>query len=54
MLTSQHYSPHDLLPACEPRTCNADPVKFYDTVAKHLIKDTVRIMDNGLPIDLNY
>lgn len=52
MNTSDYYSPHDLLPACEPKTCSTNPYEFYDTVAKFLIKDTVRIMDNGLPIDL--
>lgn len=47
------YSPHSLLPAPEPRTYNPDPDFFYHNVAKHLIKDTVRLMGNGLHIDLD-
>ena len=52
MDTSAEYSPMDLLPAPEP--CTVDPPEdyFYHNVAKHLIRDTVRIMANGLPIDL--
>ena len=46
------YSPHSLLPAPEPSTVNYEPNYFYDNVAKHLVKDAVRIMHNGLPIDL--
>lgn len=53
METSISYSPHSLLPAAEPKTVSPDNGYFYQNVAKHLIKDTVRIMDNGLPIDLN-
>lgn len=53
MQTSADYSPWSLLPAPEPRTV-APPVDyFYDNVAKHLVKDTVRIMSNGIPIDLD-
>ena len=53
MTTSADYSPHSLLPAPEPRTV-APPVDYcYDNVAKHLVKDTVRIMSNGLGIDLD-
>ena len=52
METNITYSPHDLLPAKEPKVVDANPYGFYDDVAKHLIKDTVRIMNNGLPIDL--
>lgn len=52
MDTNIHYSPWDQLPAPEP--CTIDPPEdyFYDNTAKHLIKDTVRIMMNGLPINL--
>lgn len=53
METNEKYSPHDLLPAKEPKNSDANPYSFYDDVAKHLIKDTVRIMNNGLPIDLH-
>ena len=51
--TSEHYSPHSLLPAPEPRTVEYPEGYFYHNVAKHLIRDTVRIMNNGLHIDLN-
>ena len=44
--------PWQLLPAPEPCTVSPPEGYFYDTVAKHLIKDTVRIMSNGLPIDM--
>jgi len=46
------YSPHSLLPSPEPRSYNPAPTYFYDNVAKHLIKDTVRLMNNGLHINL--
>jgi hypothetical protein len=47
------YSPHQLLPAPEPRTVSPPDGYFYHNVAKHLIRDTVRLMNNGLSIDLN-
>lgn len=47
------YSPHDLLPAPNPKTSEYPLEFFYEKVAKHLIKDTVRVMDNGLHIDLD-
>ena len=47
------YSPHDLLPAPIPSTIDPPQDYFYESVAKHLIKDTVRITSNGLPIDLH-
>ena len=53
MNTSANYSPWDLLPAPEPRTVSPPYGYFYDNVVKHLVKDTVRIMHNGLPIDLD-
>ena len=53
MNTSEHYSPFDLLPSPEPCTVLPPDGYFYDNVAKHLIKDTVRVMANGLPIDLD-
>ena len=52
MKTSELYSPHDLLPAPIPASVSPPIDYFYHNVAKHLIKDTVRIMSNGLPIDL--
>lgn len=52
MKTSVDYSPWSLLPAPEPCTISPPPNYFYEEVAKHLIKDTVRLMANGLPIDL--
>ena len=51
--TSEHYSPHDLLPAPPPMDYTPPPGYFYENVAKHLIKDCVKIMSNGLPIDLD-
>lgn len=46
------YSPHDQLPAPEPKTVEYPLEHFYQNTARYLIKDTVRIMDNGLHIDL--
>lgn len=53
MTTNTHYSPWDLLPAPEPCTVSPPADYFYNNVSKHLVKDTVRIMNNGLPIDLD-
>jgi len=50
--TSEVFSPHDLLPAPTPSEESPPFGYFYDNVSKHLIKDVVRIMMNGLPIDL--
>lgn len=47
------YSPHDQLPAPNPATTRYDFGHFYYNTASYLIKDTVRIMDNGLHIDLD-
>jgi hypothetical protein len=41
-----------LLPAPEPKSYRPPPGYFYSNVAKHLVKDSVKIMSNGLPIDL--
>lgn len=46
-------TPFDLLPAPEPCTINPPPDYFYNNVAKHFLKDAVRIMMNGIPIDLS-
>ena len=51
--SNTEYSPWQLLPAPEPRTVSPPPDYFYHNVAKHLVKDTVRICHNGLGIDLN-
>jgi len=47
-------SPHDLLPLAPPcdEEFKDDKSFFYINVAKPLIADTIRIMSNGLPIDL--
>lgn len=47
------YSPHDQLPAPEPKHTEYDLGHFYQNTARYLIKDAVRIMDNGLNIDLD-
>lgn len=47
------YSPWDLLPAPEPCTVNPGEDYFYENVVKHLVKDIVRLMNTGLPIDLS-
>ena len=53
MDTNQLYSPHDLLPAPEPRTVDPPDFYFYENVSKHLVKDVVRIMANGIPINMD-
>lgn len=45
--------PWKLLPAPPPMETTYEPDFFYNNVAKPLIADTVRIMMNGLPIDIN-
>ena len=45
-------TPFELLPTQEPRTVEPPPQSFYENVSKHLIKDVIRIMHNGIPIDL--
>ena len=51
--TADNYSPWSLLPSPEPRTVSPPIDYFYHHVAKHLISDTVRIMSNGIHIDLD-
>ena len=46
------YSPWDQLPAPEPCKAEYPLDHFYHNTAKYLIRDTVRVMDNGLHIDL--
>lgn len=52
MDTNEEYSAWDQLPQPEPKLTSYPASHFYEHTAKHLIKDTVRIMDNGLHIDL--
>ncbi|AGM46929.1 DNA polymerase [Alteromonas phage vB_AmaP_AD45-P2] len=47
------YSPHDQLPAPEPTGQHYPVGYFYENTARHLIKDAVRIMDNGLAINID-
>lgn len=53
-MKKQRFSPHDLLPLKRPseEEFKDQPLFFYENVAKPLIADTIRIMNNGLPIDL--
>ena len=53
MTTDPNYSCWNLLPAPEPCTISPPADYFYEHVAKHLVRDTVRITSNGLGIDLN-
>lgn len=50
--TDAYYSPWDQLPAPSPKHALYPDHHFYHHTAKWLIRDTVRIMNNGLPIDL--
>ena len=50
--TYEHYSPWDQLPAPIPAETSYYSRHFYENTAKHLIADFVRIMNNGLHIDL--
>lgn len=50
--TNIDYSPWSLLPAPNPSTVSPPVDYFYHNVVKHLVRDTVRIMANGVPIDL--
>lgn len=50
--TSEHYSPWDQLPAPVPADSVYFSRHFYENTAKHLIPCFVRIMNNGLHIDL--
>jgi len=47
------YSPWDLLPAPVPSSESPASDYFYHEVLKHLIPDTVRLMNNGIPIDMD-
>ena len=50
--TGCEYSPWDQLPGPQPSESTYLPRGFYENTAKHLIKDTVRIMANGIQMDL--
>jgi|GEM_PF-6331753 len=50
--TYEHYSPHDQLPAALPAESKYLTRHFYENTAKHLIPCFVKIMNNGLHIDL--
>lgn len=50
--TNVEYSPHDQLPSPLPSESKYLSRHFYENTAKHLVKDFVRIMNNGLHIDL--
>ena len=49
---TEGYSPWDQLPMPEPRTVDYPFGYFYEHTAKYIIKDAVRLMDNGLNVDL--
>lgn len=51
--TTENYSPWVQLPAPSPKTARYPEAHFYHNTAKWLVRDTVRIMMNGLPIDLH-
>lgn len=53
LILPDSYSCWDQLPAEEPKTETYSFGHFYEKTAKHLIKDTVRIMDNGLSINID-
>ena len=47
------YSPHDLLPVKAPLNNPEPDGFFYEKVMKHLVPDILRIMSNGIPIDMS-
>jgi len=47
------YSPHSLLPAPEARYDSPPADYFYENVAKHLIKDVIKLMNAGIHIDMH-
>ena len=51
--TNTKYSPHQQLPAPVPKDSLYLTRHFYENTSKHLIKDIVKIMMNGLHIDLD-
>lgn len=51
--TMDNYSPWMQLPAPTPKGAVYKESYFYHMTAKWLVRDTVRLMVNGLPIDLN-
>lgn len=53
MDTNVDWSPHDLLPQPNPKTTEYSVDFFYEMVSKHLVKDVVRIMNNGIQMDMH-
>jgi len=53
MDTNLIWSPHDLLPQPKPSETRYSVDFFYEMVSKHLVKDVVRIMMNGIHLDLH-
>ena len=51
-LTTKQYSPWDQLPAEVPKEIDYPDGYFYNNTGKYLIKDTVRIMNNGLTLHM--
>ena len=51
-LTTKQYSPWDQLPAEVPKEVNYPDGYFYNITGKYLVKDTVRIMNNGLTLHM--
>ena len=51
-LTTKQYSPWDQLPAEIPKEIDYPDGYFYNNTAKYLIKDTERIMNNGLTLHM--
>ncbi len=50
--TTEDYTPWSQLPATNPMEATYPEAHFYHYTAKWLIRDTVRIMMNGLPISM--
>lgn len=51
--TVEDYSPMDQLPMESPKGAKYPEAYFYHNTAKFLVRDTVRLMINGLPISLD-
>ena len=48
------FNPHDLLPKDHPleEEFEDNPSYFYDNVVGYLVKDIVRMKNNGIPVDM--
>ncbi len=53
LIVPDSYSSHDQLPAPEPKTVDYPFGHFYEHTAKYIVRDAVRLMDNGLNVDMN-